>query len=79
MVKAKKKAAAEKEKKICLSIAPRGKRKAVTVVQGLKTFGEKKGSTATLKLTAGSITTCEFLIHINNLPSSEIVNIPRQR
>ena len=27
------------EKKILLSIAPRGKKKAVTVVQGLKTFG----------------------------------------
>lgn len=38
MMKAKKKEA-EVEKKICLSIAPRGKKKAVTVVQGLKTFG----------------------------------------
>eukprot|EP00088_Acartia_fossae_P019410 TRINITY_DN21333_c0_g1_i1.p1 TRINITY_DN21333_c0_g1~~TRINITY_DN21333_c0_g1_i1.p1 ORF type:complete len:190 (-),score=61.05 TRINITY_DN21333_c0_g1_i1:336-905(-) len=38
MMKAKKKEA-EVEKKIILSIAPRGKRKAVTVVQGLKTFG----------------------------------------
>ena len=37
-VKAKKKEA-EVEKKIILSIAPRGKKKAVTVVQGLKTFG----------------------------------------
>ena len=38
MMKAKKKE--EKvEKKILLSIAPRGKKKAVTVVQGLKTFG----------------------------------------
>lgn len=39
MVKAKKKEA-EMEKKILLSIAPRGKKKAVTVVQGLKTFGK---------------------------------------
>ena len=39
MMKAKKKAE-EVEKKICLSIAPRGKRKSVTVVQGLKTFGK---------------------------------------
>merc|ERR1711990_331836 len=38
MVKAKKKGA-EVEKRITLSIAPRGKKKAVTVVQGLKTFG----------------------------------------
>merc|ERR1712012_1326499 len=38
MVKAKKKEA-EVEKLIKLSIAPRGKKKAVTVVQGLKTFG----------------------------------------
>ncbi len=40
MVKAKKK---DKEvaKKIALFIAPRGKKKAVTVVQGLKTFGEE--------------------------------------
>merc|ERR1711890_40581 len=38
MMKAKKKEA-EVEKRITLSIAPRGKRKAVTVVQGLKTFG----------------------------------------
>ena len=37
-VKAKKKEAAA-EKKILLSIAPRGKKKAVTVVQGLKTCG----------------------------------------
>merc|ERR1712141_470650 len=38
MMKAKKKE--EKvEKKIVLSIAPRGKKKAVTVVHGLKTFG----------------------------------------
>merc|ERR1712012_81686 len=38
MMKAKKKE--EKvDKKILLSIAPRGKKKAVTVVQGLKTFG----------------------------------------
>ena len=38
MMKAKKKE--EKvEKRILLSIAPRGKKKAVTVVQGLKTFG----------------------------------------
>jgi len=37
MMKAKKKEA-EVEKKIILSIAPRGKKKAVTVVQGLKTF-----------------------------------------
>merc|ERR1712025_215351 len=37
-VKAKKKEA-DVEKKIILSIAPRGKKKAVTVVQGLKTFG----------------------------------------
>lgn len=38
MMKAKKKEA-EVEKRILLSIAPRGKKKAVTVVQGLKTFG----------------------------------------
>merc|ERR1711976_218979 len=38
MKKAKKKEA-DVEKKIVLSIAPRGKKKAVTVVQGLKTFG----------------------------------------
>jgi len=38
MMKAKKKEA-EAEKKIVLSIAPRGKKKAVTVVQGMKTFG----------------------------------------
>ena len=37
MMKAKKKA--EKEKKICLSRAPRGKKKFVTVITGLKTFG----------------------------------------
>jgi len=36
MMKAKKKA--EKEKKICLSRAPRGKKKFVTVITGLKTF-----------------------------------------
>ena len=40
MKKAKKKGA-EVEKKILLSIAPRGKKKAVTVVQGLKTFGKE--------------------------------------
>ena len=34
-----KKKETEAEKKIVLSIAPRGKKKAVTVVQGLKTFG----------------------------------------
>lgn len=38
MMKAKKKA--EKEKKICLSRAPRGKKKFVTVITGLKTFGK---------------------------------------
>jgi len=38
MMKAKKKEV-EVEKKIILSIAPRGKKKAVTVVQGMKTFG----------------------------------------
>jgi len=38
MMKAKKKEA-EVDKQIKLSIAPRGKKKAVTVVQGLKTFG----------------------------------------
>ncbi|CAB4058418.1 unnamed protein product [Lepeophtheirus salmonis] len=38
MLKAKKKDQ-DIEKKISLFIAPRGKRKAVTVVQGLKTFG----------------------------------------
>jgi len=38
MMKAKKKEA-EAEKKIILSIAPRGKKKAVTVVQGMRTFG----------------------------------------
>lgn len=37
MMKAKKKA--EKEKKISLSRAPRGKKKFVTVITGLKTFG----------------------------------------
>ena len=37
-MKAKKKEA-QVEKRILLSIAPRGKKKAVTVVQGLKTFG----------------------------------------
>ncbi|XP_022249042.1 density-regulated protein homolog [Limulus polyphemus] len=36
MVKTKKKT--EKEKRICLSRAPRGKKKSVTVVSGLKTF-----------------------------------------
>merc|ERR1712110_280466 len=34
-----KKKEAEVQKKIVLSIAPRGKKKAVTVVHGLKTFG----------------------------------------
>eukprot|EP00088_Acartia_fossae_P015873 TRINITY_DN18801_c0_g1_i1.p1 TRINITY_DN18801_c0_g1~~TRINITY_DN18801_c0_g1_i1.p1 ORF type:complete len:190 (-),score=44.98 TRINITY_DN18801_c0_g1_i1:313-882(-) len=38
MMKAKKKEA-DVERKIILSIAPRGKKKAVTVVQGMKTFG----------------------------------------
>ena len=38
MMKAKKKEQ-EVEKHITLSIAPRGKKKAVTVIQGLKTFG----------------------------------------
>ena len=38
MMKAKKKEA-DIEKKIILSIAPRGKKKAVTVVQGMRTFG----------------------------------------
>jgi len=38
MMKAKKKET-EAEKKIILSKAPRGKKKAVTVVQGMKTFG----------------------------------------
>lgn len=38
MVKAKKKEA-DVEKRIVLSMAPRGKKKAVTVVQGMKTFG----------------------------------------
>merc|ERR1719466_539781 len=38
MMKAKKKEA-DVEKKIILSIAPRGKKKAVTVVQGMRTFG----------------------------------------
>merc|ERR1711864_30553 len=37
-MKAKKKEV-DVEKRIVLSIAPRGKKKAVTVVQGLKTFG----------------------------------------
>ena len=41
MVKAKKKEAVV-EKRIQLSIAPRGKKKAVTVVQGLKTCGKTK-------------------------------------
>ncbi len=40
MVKAKKKDK-EVEMRVTLSIAPRGKRKAVTVVQGLKTFGKR--------------------------------------
>ena len=40
MMKAKKKDSEQKEKRILLSIAPRGKRKAVTVVQGLKSCGE---------------------------------------
>jgi hypothetical protein len=40
MVKAKKNKEKEAAKKITLSIAPRGKRKAVTVVQGLKTCGK---------------------------------------
>ena len=39
MVKPKKKETAV-EKKVLLSIAPRGKKKSVTVVQGLKTCGE---------------------------------------
>ena len=43
-MKAKKKEAAA-EKKIQLSIAPRGKKKAVTVVQGLKTCGERYSHT----------------------------------
>ena len=38
MVKPKKKEA-EQDKKIILSMAPRGKKKAVTVVQGMRTFG----------------------------------------
>ena len=38
-VKVKKKEADKAEKKIQLSIAPREKKKSVTVVQGLKTFG----------------------------------------
>lgn len=38
-VKVKKKEADKAEKKIQLSIAPRGKKKSVTVVQGLRTFG----------------------------------------
>jgi density-regulated protein DRP1 len=38
MVKAKKKEA-DIERRIILSMAPRGKKKAVTVVQGMKTFG----------------------------------------
>ena len=38
MMRAKKKE--EVEKKICLSRAPRGKRKSVTVITGLSTFGE---------------------------------------
>jgi hypothetical protein len=38
-VKAKKKET-DVDKRILLSIAPRGKKKAVTVVQGLKTFGK---------------------------------------
>merc|ERR1712154_446368 len=38
MMKAKKKEA-QVEKRILLSIAPRGKKKAVTVVQGMRTFG----------------------------------------
>ena len=38
MMKAKKKEV-DIEKKIILSIAPRGKKKAVTVVQGMRTFG----------------------------------------
>lgn len=38
-VKVKKKETDKAEKKIQLSIAPRGKKKSVTVVQGLRTFG----------------------------------------
>ena len=38
MVKAKKKETDKKDKKISLFIAPRGKRKSVTVVQGMATF-----------------------------------------
>ena len=38
MMRAKKKE--EVEKKICLSRAPRGKRKSVTVITGLSTFGK---------------------------------------
>ncbi|TRY70627.1 hypothetical protein TCAL_17289 [Tigriopus californicus] len=41
MMKAKKKEAAV-QKRIILSIAPRGKKKAVTVIQGLKTCGKEK-------------------------------------
>lgn len=40
MMKAKKKEAAV-QKRIILSIAPRGKKKAVTVIQGLKTCGKR--------------------------------------
>jgi len=41
MVKAnKKKEDNDKEKKICVSRAPRGKRKSVTVLTGLSTFGK---------------------------------------
>jgi hypothetical protein len=41
MVKAnKKKEESDKEKKICVSRAPRGKKKSVTVVIGMSTFGE---------------------------------------
>jgi hypothetical protein len=40
MVKVKKKESDKTEKKVMLSIAPRGKKKSVTVVQGLKTFGK---------------------------------------
>ncbi len=47
MVKAKKKDK-EVEKRITLFIAPRGKRKSVTVVQGLKTFGKIQGCSTVL-------------------------------
>ena len=43
MIKTKKKSAASKKQQIQLSRAPRGKKKFVTAVTGLATFGETTG------------------------------------